>query len=89
MGSSVASKNGWLEPVFYGPGENGPVGAFSPEDYAKIQAGYACPRCWQEFAMILPKCPVCGADLRHNLDPHIVEYPEDWVPGDREKKPLQ
>jgi hypothetical protein len=84
------SKLGWLEPVFYGHQDDGePIGVFSPEQWKKIQAGYACPRCWQEFQMVFVKCPVCQLDLKQNLDPQIVDYPEEWTPGpDRIKQDI-
>lgn len=84
------SKLGWMEPVFYGHQEDGqPIAALSPEQFEKVRQGYGCPRCWQEFTVILTKCPVCQLDLTHNLDPQVVDYPEEWVPGDdRIKRPV-
>lgn len=82
------SKLGWMEPVFYGHTEDGqPIGAMSPEQFERIRQGYGCPRCWQEFAIVFTKCPVCQLDLSGNLDPQVREYPVDWTPGDdREKR---
>ena len=78
----MASKNGWLEPVYRGFTDDGqPIGMFSEEDFEKIRAGYGCPQCWQEFTIIMVKCPVCGKDLSSNLDPSIRPVPDGWAPG--------
>ena len=74
-------KLGWIEPVFYGNVNGEPLGVFTDEQMAKIQAGYGCPRCWQEFKIIFTKCPVCELDLQ-----------DEWKPGpddDRVMKPLR
>ena len=82
----MSDKLGWIEPVFYGHVDGEPLGVFTPEQMDKMKSGYACPRCWQQFTVILTKCPVCQLDLTPNLDAQVREYPEDWAPGDDRKK---
>jgi predicted amidophosphoribosyltransferase len=80
-----------MEPIYYGTDtETGePIGVFAPDQWERIKAGYACPRCWQEFSMIFTKCPVCQLDLTQNLDPQIREYPAEWTPNEEQtKRPL-
>jgi hypothetical protein len=46
----------------------------SPEDFMKIQAGYACGECLEEFPHWVSSCPVCKA-------PNVVQHaptPEEW-----------
>lgn len=86
-------KLGWIEPVFYGNVNGEPLGVFTDEQMAKIQAGYGCPRCWQEFKIIFTKCPVCELDLqKHGFADSVRPMPEEWKPGpddDRVMKPLR
>lgn len=82
----MSDKLGWMEPVFYGYVNGEPLGVFTPEQLDRIKSGYACPRCWQQFGVIMVRCPVCQLDLTPNLDLQVRDYPEDWVPGDDRKK---
>ena len=56
-----------------------PLFGLTNEDLAKVQAGYACPHCLEDFrGKYLPKCPTCG----HQRDIHrdIVDAPAHWRP---------
>ena len=87
------NKLGWMEPVFYGVVDGEPLGVFTPEQMDRIQAGYACPKCWQQFEMIFTKCPVCQLDLtKEGFASQVREFPEEWKPGpddDRIMQPLR
>ena len=77
----MPDKLGWMEPIYYDFGPDGPVAVFSDEDFEKMRLGYACPNCWQSFTMALLKCPVCQQDLTRSLDEHIREMPEFAKPS--------
>jgi DNA-directed RNA polymerase subunit RPC12/RpoP len=71
-----------MEPVYFGRTEAGePIASFSHDQFRRIIEGYACPRCWQEFNMILVKCPVCQLDLIKARDTMVQPLPEGWAPG--------
>jgi len=87
------SKLGWMEPVFYGYVDGEPLGVFTPEQMEKIQSGYGCPRCWQEFTIVFTRCPVCDLDLeKHGFVDSVKPMPDEWKPGpddDRIMEPLK
>lgn len=45
-----------------------------PEDFARVQAGYACEQCLEPFEHIVPKCYVCG----HVNEHQVVALPSEW-----------
>jgi hypothetical protein len=48
----------------------------NPTDFDKVNQGYACGRCLEDFGGIhLLKCPVCGEE--QNL---VMDAPPEWGP---------
>lgn len=47
----------------------------SEEDFARVQAGYACENCLEPFTMWVASCPVCKHENRHD----VVPLPREWV----------
>jgi len=45
-----------------------------PEDFYRVQAGYACGKCLEPFAHWLPACPLCG----ESTFPEYAELPPEW-----------
>lgn len=49
------------------------------EDLAKVEAGYACPQCLEDFrGKYLPVCPLCKH--QRDISRDIVEAPPHWRP---------
>lgn len=50
------------------------VWGLNEDDFHKVQQGYACGRCLEDFGGIyLARCPVCKEEI--NV---VVETPEEW-----------
>lgn len=51
-----------------------------PEDYRKVQQGYACPKCLEDYnGVYMISCPVCGHTRDVSQD--FLETPEHFKPG--------
>ena len=50
------------------------IWGLGPEDFRKVQEGYACDRCLEEWTTWIPSCPVCGES---NL-PKFDEPRPEW-----------
>jgi hypothetical protein len=50
------------------------IWGLSPEDFFKIQNGYACSRCLEEWKFWVAACPVCG---EVNV-PLSEDAPKEW-----------
>jgi hypothetical protein len=50
----------------------------TPEDHARVEAGYACHRCLEPFEFWVPVCPVCREPQLHKTGLQIVKTPEGW-----------
>ena len=70
-----------LRPIYID--ERTGLAGFGPEDFYKIVEGYACARCFEEFACYTFKCPVCG--LERDLERDIQETPTHWLPSPEEE----
>lgn len=47
-----------------------------PDDFKKVNEGYACGRCLEEWEMWRPTCPVC---LEPTPLPKIMDAPAEWT----------
>lgn len=52
------------------------VASFTPADFAKIEAGYACAACHAEFTMYISRCPLCGE--QRDIATDFAETPALW-----------
>lgn len=76
---------GFLTPLYYE--EHTGRAALFPDGFAKVQQGYACPRCLAEFAMCLVKCPLCSLVFDSAAD--LEDSPQDWVDNLKEHARIQ
>lgn len=69
-----------LKPIFSEVQPDGSVlFGLTDEDLAKVQAGYACPNCLEDFrGKWLAKCPLCKHEFDVSRD--IVDAPAYWLP---------
>ena len=50
------------------------VFGLNPDDFGKVQSGYACGNCLEAFhGLWRPKCPVCGEE-----NEVVVDTPKEW-----------
>lgn len=76
----INSANGFLVPIYweYGPDGN-PRYGLGPEDFRKVQQGYACPACLADFGgLYRVRCPVCT--LERDVERDFFEEPNYWKP---------
>ena len=72
----------WLKPVYID--EITGMKAYTWEDLALIQAGYACGQCGEVYGMYLQACPVPGCGFTMN-DLICVHPPREWQPSPPEE----
>ncbi len=51
----------------------------SPTDFQKVQHGYGCPNCLEDFnGLYLTTCPVCGHE--RDVAQDFIDAPRHWLP---------
>jgi len=81
----VTRVTGFIEPVFIGVAPDGKtLNGVGPEDWQRIQEGYACGECLAMFNTFTLQCPVCHTN---RLDvPMNVPAPQDWIDHLKERE---
>lgn len=65
-----------LKPIYakYDHLEGAWTWGLAPDDFMRIQAGYACGECLEEFSHHVKVCPVC----KNPVVPSFAPTPEEW-----------
>lgn len=70
---------GWMVPIMKrtDPYTGDVLNGLGPEDFARVQAGYGCPKCLAMFKTYLVKCPACL--YMRDVEKDVEATPDLWA----------